>query len=111
LVIPALDEEHAIGALLAGIDRALIRDVIVGDNGSRDRTAEIARAGGAQVVRVAERGYGAACDGARELLPADVDVGVFMDADGSDVPAELPALLRPLLRDEADFVIGTRLFV
>jgi glycosyltransferase involved in cell wall biosynthesis len=111
LVIPALDEEHAIGALLAGIDRGLIRDVIVGDNGSRDRTAEIARAGGATVVHVADRGYGAACAGALELLAGDVDVVVFMDADGSDDPAELPALVGPLLRGEADLAIGARLFV
>jgi glycosyltransferase involved in cell wall biosynthesis len=111
LIIPAQDEEHAIGALLAAIDRTLVRDVIVGDNGSRDRTAEIARAGGATVVHVAERGYGAACAGALELLADDVDCVIFMDADGSDDPAELPALIAPIVRGEADLVIGARLFV
>lgn len=111
LIIPAQDEEHAIGALLAAIDRTLVRDVIVGDNGSRDRTAEIARAGGATVVPVAERGYGAACAGALELLADDVDCVIFMDADGSDDPAELPALIAPIVRGEADLVIGARLFV
>src|SRR5947209_721979 len=88
LIIPALDEESAIGALLANIDRGLIRDVIVGDNGSRDRTAEIAIAAGAEVVRVDERGYGAACAGALSRLKADIDLIVFMDADGSDDPSE-----------------------
>jgi glycosyltransferase involved in cell wall biosynthesis len=43
LIIPALDEEHAIGPLLGEVDRALVRDVIVGDNGSRDATADVAR--------------------------------------------------------------------
>ena len=52
LIIPALDEEDAIGALLTQVDRALVRDVIVGDNGSRDATAAIARDGGATVVHV-----------------------------------------------------------
>ena len=64
VIIPALDEEDAIGAVVASIDRTLVRDVIVGDNGSRDATAEVARRGGAVVVRVGERGYGAACAGA-----------------------------------------------
>lgn len=108
LVIPALDEEHAIGPLLDEVDRALVRDVIVGDNGSRDATADVARARGAQVVRVEERGYGAACAGALTALPGDADVVVFMDADGSDDPAEMRLLLAPITRGEADLVIGAR---
>lgn len=108
LVIPALDEETAIGGLLAAVDRSLVRDVIVGDNGSRDRTAAIAANAGAIVVHVAERGYGAACAGALERLADDVDVVVFMDADGSDDPAELPRLLAPIASGAADLVIGSR---
>ena len=108
LIIPALDEEDALGPLLAAIDRGLVRDVIVGDNGSVDRTAEVARAGGATVVRVDERGYGAACAGALQLLAADVDLVVFMDADGSDDPAEMAALMEPIVRGEADLVMGAR---
>ncbi|HEX2834122.1 MAG TPA: glycosyltransferase family 2 protein [Thermoanaerobaculia bacterium] len=108
LIIPALDEESAIGALLSAIDRQVVRDVIVGDNGSRDATAEIARRGGASVVHVAERGYGAACAGALTQLAADVDIVLFMDADGSDDPGEIPLVLAPILRDEADLVIGAR---
>ena len=111
LIIPALDEEHAIGALLASIDRTLVRDVIVGDNGSRDATAAVARAGGAEVVHVAERGYGAACAGALTRLRDDVDVVLFMDADGSDDPAEIQAVLQPILEGRADLVIGTRVHV
>jgi glycosyltransferase involved in cell wall biosynthesis len=108
LIIPALDEEHAIGALLDGIDRTVVRDVIVGDNGSRDGTAAVARAHGALVVRVDERGYGAACAGALSAMADDVDVVLFMDADGSDDPAEIPLLLAPLLSGQADLVIGSR---
>ena len=108
LVIPALDEEHAIGALLDGVDRTLVRDVIVGDNGSRDATAEVARARGAEVVTVTERGYGAACAGALTRLRDDVGIVLFMDADGSDDPAEIQRLLAPLLEDRADLVIGSR---
>ncbi|MDQ3280182.1 MAG: glycosyltransferase family 2 protein [Acidobacteriota bacterium] len=108
LILPALDEEHAIGALLCAIDRTRVRDVIVGDNGSRDGTAEVARGYGAEVVHVAERGYGAACAGALTRLRDDVDVVLFMDADGSDDPAEMESLLAPIERNEADLVIGAR---
>lgn len=111
LVIPALDEEDAIGALLGQIDPTLIRDVIVGDNGSRDATAAIARAAGATVVHVAKRGYGAACAGALSALADDIDVVLFMDADGSDAPEEIPLLIEPILRNEADLVIGARRFI
>lgn len=108
VIIPALDEEDAIGAVVASIDRALVRYVIVGDNGSRDATAEVARAGGAVVVPVGERGYGAACAGALTALPDDVDIVVFMDADGSDDPSEMRSLIDPIARGQADLVIGAR---
>ncbi len=108
LIIPALDEEHAIGPLLEAVDRSLVRDVIVGDNGSRDATAAVARARGAEVVAVAERGYGAACAGALTRLRDDVEIVVFMDADGSDDPAEIALLLAPILENRADLVIGSR---
>jgi glycosyltransferase involved in cell wall biosynthesis len=107
-IIPALDEETAIGALLEAIDRTRVRDVIVGDNGSRDRTAEVAASRRARVVRVEERGYGAACAGALGALAADVDTILFMDADGSDDPAEIPLLLEPIAAGRADLVIGSR---
>lgn len=108
LIIPALDEEHAIGALLDGVDRRLVRDVIVGDNGSRDGTADVARQRGAEVVNVSERGYGAACAGALAQLREDVGIVLFMDADGSDDPAEIAKLLAPIEDNRADLVIGSR---
>src|SRR5688572_7912153 len=108
LIIPALDEEDAIGVLLRQIDRRRIRDVIVGDNGSSDATAMVAAEAGALVVPVPERGYGAACAGALRRLSADVDIVVFMDADGSDDPGQIDALIEPIAENRADLVIGSR---
>ena len=108
VVIPALDEEQAIGGVLDALDRALVQQVVVADNGSRDRTAEVARAHGAEVVAVPERGYGAACLGALARVEPGVDVVAFMDADGADDPAELASLVAPIARGEADLVIGSR---
>lgn len=111
LIIPALDEELSLGPLLDEVDRSLVGAIVVGDNGSRDATAEVARSRGALVVRVEERGYGAACAGALTLLPGDCDVVVFMDADGSDDPAEMRALVAPIAAGRADLVIGSRVHV
>lgn len=108
LIIPALDEALAIGPLLDEVDRTAVRDVIVGDNGSRDATAAVARGRRAEVVAVGERGYGAACAGALTRLRDDVDVVVFMDADGSDDPAEIRSLVDPIREGRVDLVIGSR---
>ncbi len=108
VVIPALDEEQAIGGVLDGLDRALVTQVVVADNGSRDRTAEVARAHGAEVVSVPERGYGAACLGALARVSPEIEVVAFMDADGADDPAELAAMVAAIARGEADLVIGSR---
>jgi glycosyltransferase involved in cell wall biosynthesis len=108
LIIPALDEEPAIGQTLDRVPRDLYCAIIVADNGSRDRTAEIARAHGATVVSEPERGYGAACLRAISALPPNVEAVVFMDADASDDPAEAVTLLRPIYEGRADLVIGSR---
>ena len=106
-IIPALDEEGAIGYTVARLDRTLVHEVIVVDNGSADRTAERARAAGARVVLEARRGYGNACLAGVRAAAAS-DVLVFLDGDGSDVPEDLPRVLGPLLRGEADLVLGSR---
>lgn len=108
LVIPALDEEAAIGVTLKRVPRELYRQVVVADNGSRDRTAEIARAAGATVVSEPERGYGAACLRALAALPEDIEAVVFMDADASDAPEEAARLLEPIYTGRADLVLGSR---
>ncbi len=112
IVIPALDEEASIGLVLDALPRAPGITVVVADNGSRDATASVAQARGAVVVREPARGYGRACLAAlaeiRRRRPDPCDVVVFLDADWSDDPLELPAVAGPVLAGEADLVIGSR---
>jgi glycosyltransferase involved in cell wall biosynthesis len=113
VITPALNEEKAIASVIRDIPKGLIRHFIVCDNGSIDRTAEIARSMGALVIHEPERGYGAAClKGIAYLkdLPIDKqpDIVVFIDADYSDFPEEIPELVRPILEGKADLVIGSR---
>ena len=110
VLIPALDEEESLPGLLEAIPRGL-GPVVVVDNGSRDRTAEVARAGGATVVSEPERGYGAAClAGIRTLAELETvpEVVVFLDADHSDDPANVPLLVTDILEGRADLVLGVR---
>ncbi len=107
-IIPALNEEEAIGQVVSAVPRDVVSAVIVVDNGSTDRTAEVARAAGAMVVPQPERGYGAACHAG--LMAADgADLLVFLDGDRSDVPQEMPLVLGPIIQGWADLVIGSRL--
>jgi glycosyltransferase involved in cell wall biosynthesis len=86
-----------------------LRRIVVVDNGSRDATASIALATGADVVSEPLAGYGQAClSGIAALRSAPPDAVAFLDADNSDDPGELPVLLAPLLQDAADLVIGSR---
>lgn len=108
LIIPALNEAPVIGRTLDAIPRGLYRMVIVADNGSSDRTAEIARSRGAFVVEERERGYGAACLRAIAALPREIETVVFMQADLSEDPREAAALMAPIWEGRADLVIGSR---
>lgn len=106
VIIPALNEERAIGRVIADIPPWVDR-VIVADNGSTDRTAEISRAAGALVVAEPERGYGAAClAGLRNI--GDADIVVFLDGDYSDHPEEMVTLVDPIIAGASDMVIGSR---
>lgn len=105
-IIPALDEEEAIGLVLAEI-AGRVSEVLVVDNGSRDGTADVARAAGARVVREPRRGYGQACL-AGIAAAGRADILVFLDADHSDDPRQLAPLLAPILAGEADLVVGSR---
>ena len=104
MILPALNEEQALPALLAGLPGGY-RAVVV-DNGSTDRTAEVAAAGGAVVVRETRRGFGSACW--TGLVAAQSKVVCFMDADGSFDPADLPKVAGPVIDGRADLVLAAR---
>ncbi|NIM63491.1 MAG: glycosyltransferase, partial [Acidobacteria bacterium] len=87
--------------------KALLRNVVVADNGSTDSTAAVAGRAGATVIRANRRGYGSACLAGIAHLAALREpprLVVFLDADYSDHPDELPQLIEPLRRGEADLV-------
>jgi glycosyltransferase involved in cell wall biosynthesis len=109
VIIPCFEEEAAIGPVVAAVLRQPVRDVIVVDGGSEDRTAEVARAAGARVVVEPRRGYGRAMLTGLAALDPATEIVLFIDGDGSDAPEKIPDVLAPLLAGTADFVLGTRL--
>jgi glycosyltransferase involved in cell wall biosynthesis len=109
VIIPALNEEKSIGAVLAALPAGAIAEVIVVDNNSSDATALVARQAGATVVHQPERGYGAACLAGIAAVAPHTDIVVFLDADFSDYPEDIHCLLAPILAGEADLVLSTRM--
>jgi glycosyltransferase involved in cell wall biosynthesis len=107
VIIPVLNEEQSIAAVIAEIPRERIQEIIVVDNGSTDRTPEIAAKLGCKVVLEPRRGYGFACVKGIDSLN-DPDIVVFLDGDYSDFPAEMPMLIDPIEQNRADLVIGSR---
>jgi glycosyltransferase involved in cell wall biosynthesis len=108
-LIPAYNEERCIGSVILRA-RAYVDDVIVVDDGSRDATARVAEAAGAQLIRHSEnRGKGQALTtgfrAARKLRP---DVLVILDSDGQHSADEIPLLVAAMREQEADMVVGSR---
>jgi glycosyltransferase involved in cell wall biosynthesis len=111
VIIPAFNEESSIGKVIAEIPEQLVTEVIVVNNGSTDRTGEVARKAGATVLDEVRRGYGNAClKGIAycEEQTRIADVIVFLDGDYSDYPQEMQALVMPIAENRADLVIGSR---
>ncbi len=107
VIIPAINEEANIGRVIADIPQ-WVDEVLVVDNGSTDRTVEIAEAHGARVIHQPERGYGAACLAGIAALEERCDIVVFLDGDYSDYPEEMHLLVDPIIANRAEMVIGSR---
>jgi len=111
VIIPAFNEENGIGHVLAEIPKDLAREVIVVNNASTDNTEKIALAAGAMVLREPISGYGRACLKGIDYLKKSTiqpDVVVFLDADHSDYPEEMELLVEPIVKNNVDLVIGSR---
>jgi glycosyltransferase involved in cell wall biosynthesis len=109
VIIPALNEAGNIRELAAEVQRTIVAQVIVVDNGSTDATAAEARKSAALVVGEPRRGYGYACAaGFAAATALGAAVVAFLDGDYSFLPAELPAVLGPVLAGRADLCLGSR---
>lgn len=111
VIIPAYNEENSIAKVINDIPEGLVDEVIVVNNNSSDATDINAQNAGATVLHEVRTGYGYAClkgiEYIKELQPAP-DIVVFIDADYSDLPEEMPLLLQPIISNEMDMVIGSR---
>ena len=110
VVIPAYNEEESLPHVLNDLPQDRLHQVIVVDNRSTDRTAEVARENGAAVVHEKRQGYGRACLAGMAVLE-NPDIVVFLDGDYSDYPEEIDLLVEPILKDEADFIVGSRMIL
>lgn len=111
VIIPAYNEEDSIAKVIYEIPKELVREIVVVDNNSTDKTAENAKNAGATVLSEFQQGYGYAClKGINYLyykknIP---DILVFLDGDYSDFPGEMGEVVEPIIADNYDMVIGSR---
>lgn len=108
VIIAALNEEAAIGKVVDFVPKDLADEIVVVDNGSKDRTAEVATAAGARVVKEPIPGYGRAFRAGLRSISPECEIVVFLDGDGSDYPEMMDRLVKPIIEGSADFVIGSR---
>ena len=110
VIIPAYNEADSIALVINDIP-SIVNEIIVVNNNSTDKTAEVAQNAGATVLLETKMGYGYACLKGMEYvstLSEKPEIIVFMDGDYSDYPEELIQIVAPILEDNIDFVIGSR---
>ena len=111
VIIPAHNEEQSIGKVINDISKSWVDTVIVCSNNSDDNTVKVAKDAGAIVLEESKKGYGWACMKGinyAKTLPSPPDIIVFMDGDFSDYPQELPNVVKPIIDENVDLVIGSR---
>lgn len=109
VIIPAFNEERSIGKVVKDIPKDIVQDVIVVNNNSSDQTKEVALEAGAVVLEEPRKGYGWAClKGIEHALDLGADLIVFMDGDYSDFPEEITTVVQPIIENDMDLVIGSR---
>ena len=110
VIIPAFNEEASIGKVISEIPD-LVSETIVVNNNSSDQTENVAKMAGATVLREPQRGYGYACLKGMEYIASQEikpDIVVFLDGDYSDYPQDLHKIIAPIINDNMDLVIGSR---
>jgi glycosyltransferase involved in cell wall biosynthesis len=107
-IIPTLNEAATIAGVIGELPRDVIGEIIVADSNSSDGTPEIARAAGARVVALRERGYGRACAAGAAAAGAECDIFLFLDGDGADRADLADRLVAPIRAGQKDFVIASR---
>ena len=113
IIIPAFNEQNSVGKVVNEIPKSLVKSkrILVIDNNSSDKTRNVAEKEGATVLEEKRQGYGYACLKGLEYIKSKKrkpDFVVFIDADYSDYPEELPKVIGPILAGKADLVIGSR---
>ena len=108
VIIAALNEEAAIANVIKSVPKNLADEIVVVDNGSKDRTTEIAAAAGGRVVKEPIPGYGRAFRAGLRSISPKCEIVVFLDGDGSDCPEMMDRLVNPIREGKSDFVIGSR---
>jgi glycosyltransferase involved in cell wall biosynthesis len=108
VIIAALNEEESIANVINAVPKDLADEIVVVDNGSTDRTAESAKVAGARVVSEPIPGYGRAFRAGLSSISPRCKIVVCLDGDGSDCPELMDRLVRPIIENKSDFVVGSR---
>lgn len=109
VIIPAYNEEKSIGKVINAIPKEIVKTIIVVNNNSTDDTIQVATSAGAIVLTENRKGYGWAClKGMDYLKNLSIDIVVFLDGDFSDFPEEIAQLIAPIIEQNMDMVIGSR---